>query len=642
MWQQVFQKAVADHQIDGALIRANAQRLMHNKFQFNRQFDMEPTSQIYQMPTITWQTAPNGDPEWLYMLKRQEYLYDLLDAYYLTDKREYLQKCRLLIFDWIEHNLSDSTTWRTLDTGIRLLNWTGIVAALSKAQVIDEHDQREIENAVNIQAKYLKQHYLEKYQTSNWGILITSGILVWNAYYPQVIDSEVVTWAQTTYLTELTLQVANDGSNWEQSPLYFIEIWRASLAVMAAYQSQQLQLPAEIRSKVLAMHHYAPHFIRPNGASLLQGDSDRMRIDDLYALSAGFCQQPWVEDTIFKYRLDPVILELAQQLPQVKMTKGPMATKYDSYISGNFFYRSNWTPKADYYHVYNGNLGSGHGHAALGHIDLTLGGQDILVDSGRYTYVDSTERRFLKSAAAHNVIVIDGKPFSLPRDSWKYEFVSTPVANHCRHDDRFEVVSMVYCDQNRPVPVTVNRWLIWDRQLRVFVIFDGLLTTGQHHVSRYWHLSPELTVKKTATNQQQLLLAGKPIAQMAFSEQSVNKSQSLYSERYNQRQTAPYLMTESEFDGNTVLTTVITDNLQIKIRPTSIQQSGQSEQSVTAAHATGITVTDSQHEQQVSYLRQLLNTFVGNKMYYAEGQPFYGNLCVMTKQPQNCKFQRLW
>ena len=73
------------------------------------------------------------------------------------------------------------------------------------------------------------------------------------------------------------------------------------------------------------------------------------------------------------------------------------------------------------------NLGSGHGHAELGHIDLVINGKDILVDPGRYTYVDGIERRYLKGATAHNTIMLNDTPFSKPKNSWKYEYVSTPI-----------------------------------------------------------------------------------------------------------------------------------------------------------------------------------------------------------------------
>ncbi len=59
---------------------------------------MEPTQISYTMDPIKWQETPNGDPEWLYMLKRQEYLLDLLEAFYTTGQVKYQTKMKALLF----------------------------------------------------------------------------------------------------------------------------------------------------------------------------------------------------------------------------------------------------------------------------------------------------------------------------------------------------------------------------------------------------------------------------------------------------------------------------------------------------------------------------------------------------------------
>ncbi|RRK09464.1 oligohyaluronate lyase [Lactiplantibacillus garii] len=641
-WGQTIQLTAARQQINATQILVNAKRLMVNEFQFNRQYDMEPTPRVYQMNPITWQTSPNGDPEWLYMLKRQEYLYDLLDAYYLTANTDYLLKCRELMLAWIDHNLADDTTWRTIDTGIRLLNWTGVVAALKRAKLLNDATITRLKHAVEQQADYLKSHYLEKYQTSNWGVLITTGILVWNVYFPGVIKTTTFDWARRTYVTELELQVADDGSNWEQSPLYFIEVWRSSLAVLAAYHARHVSVPTILLRKVRALHAYAPYMIRPNGQTIMQGDSDQMRIDELYALSAALCDKAWPTATIFRFKLDPVILELWHQLPTMTFKPAPISSStYVSAASGNVFYRSSWRTAADYWHVYNGNLGSGHGHAALGHVDLALSGHDILVDSGRYTYVDSPERRWLKSTAAHNVIVLDGRPFSVPKDSWKYQTVATPLGNQHFEDDQYAVVSMTYNDANRPVPLTVNRWGLWDKTYRTMVILDGLLTKGRHHVQRYWHLATGLTEQPVSDQLLRLKTGAQTNGQVYFTDAVQTVTNELYSPVYNQRETSRCVTTAATFDDQTVIATVITSDPNAKLTRTPLTQSGDGTPTVDAGHALGVTVKFGDQTKR-TYVRQLLNTFIGNKMYYADGQPFYGNLCVMTKQAQNRDYQRIW
>ena len=67
--------------------------------------------------------------------------------------------------------------------------------------------------------------------------------------------------------------------------------------------------------------------------------------------------------------------------------------------AGHIFFRSSWEEDSHFTYMKCGPLGSGHGHADLTHISLHYRGCPILVDSGRYSYVEEEPLRpFLKSA----------------------------------------------------------------------------------------------------------------------------------------------------------------------------------------------------------------------------------------------------
>lgn len=55
-------------------ILRQADWLMEQKFCFCDRWDMEPCSTVYEVSPFSWDACPNGDPEWIYMLNRQEYL----------------------------------------------------------------------------------------------------------------------------------------------------------------------------------------------------------------------------------------------------------------------------------------------------------------------------------------------------------------------------------------------------------------------------------------------------------------------------------------------------------------------------------------------------------------------------------------
>ena len=76
--------------------------------------------------------------------------------------------------------------------------------------------------------------------------------------------------------------------------------------------------------------------------------------------------------------------------------------------------RSGWDEKADYLCTHSTQLELGerstHSHNDSMHAEVTLKGEDILVDSGRYIYRSSVWkdwRAYFCSALAHNTLYVD-------------------------------------------------------------------------------------------------------------------------------------------------------------------------------------------------------------------------------------------
>ena len=78
------------HQAEMQEILCQADWLLERKFCFCDRWDMEPCSTVYEVSPFAWDACPNGDPEWIYMLNRQEYLKKLLMAYWYTGQERYV------------------------------------------------------------------------------------------------------------------------------------------------------------------------------------------------------------------------------------------------------------------------------------------------------------------------------------------------------------------------------------------------------------------------------------------------------------------------------------------------------------------------------------------------------------------------
>ena len=78
-------------------------------------------------------------------------------------------------------------------------------------------------------------------------------------------------------------------------------------------------------------------------------------------------------------------------------------------------------------HFHCGTMGAGHGHSDQLHVDFSANGEDILVDSGRFTYVSKRERYDYKNPPAHNTITVDGVDYCHWTDSWGADSFCKPI-----------------------------------------------------------------------------------------------------------------------------------------------------------------------------------------------------------------------
>ena len=350
---------------------ARAGEICEHTFLFRDHWEMEPTREpVHFDGPVVWDAVPAGDPEWIYALNRHTIFVNLGKAWQYTGQARYLDAFVSLLEDWLNRVPRTPASENT--------TWRALEAGL---------------------------------RPENW--LRALGRLEEN----------------------LRHAVLPDGVQWEQSPMYHCVVLHAALDTLLLAQRNGVPVPPALPEKALAMCRALAVWAAPDRTILPQGDSDVIDAGDLLAagallfrdpLLAAAARGPVCEETLWDF--GPDAAARLDALPAA----WPETASQALAVSGNYILRTGWGKEDAYVHFHAGSLGGGHGHADLLHIDVYHGGEAVLTDPGRLTYVDGDLRRTLKGPAAHNTLRLDGVDFTAYRGTWEWGPIAQPLPVRAR------------------------------------------------------------------------------------------------------------------------------------------------------------------------------------------------------------------
>lgn len=485
-------------------ILAQADRLMAHTFSFEDRWDMEPCSEPFTLKEMIWDRSPNGDPEWIFMLNRHEYMNKLLIAGWLTGDKAYVEKLKWFLFHWIQANpiLPEGTvTTRTIDTGIRCMSWQYLLLHLLGEGLMEEREAAGILESMKEQFASLRKRYIGKYTLSNWGVLQTASICNGYLWFHEYLPSDgTEDWAWQELERQIGLQVLDDGAHWEQSMMYHMEVLLACMKLLASCRAWvRIENRTEfwrdtdwLEKAVDRMSRYVLFASGPDHLQIAQCDSDVTDVRDVMVKAAVL-----TGDGRYRYAgYDTADLDSAWMFGSAGVTgysamagRKPESLSLAAADAGHIFFRSSWEEDSHFTYMKCGPLGSGHGHADLTHISLHYRGCPILVDSGRYSYVEEEPLRpFLKSAQSHNVCVIDGESHGRPRGSWGYDSFGQSFKNYYREQGPVHYGEMAYhgCLMSGAHYLVIRKVMAVDQG--IWMIVNDIRCDGGHEVKEYYHL----------------------------------------------------------------------------------------------------------------------------------------------------------
>lgn len=656
-----------------------ADMLLNQTFIFQDKWDMEPCNEPYIISLDNWIETPNGDEEWVFMLNRHDFLSKLWYAWILTGDNRYTEKLVWYLFDWIKKNPitpigTDAT--RTIDTGIRCMNWCGLILPMYAHGIIDDEQTLCLLHSMGEQFENLVQRYIDKYSLSNWGVLQTTAMCAAYVWYRDFLPEDVEYWAWEELARQLDLQILEDGAHWEQSAMYHVEVLNTCMKLLVHLKNAQavgIELSDKAYEAITEEHiwndleeaaakpgegiarmekGWLPTALRvlsrhvlysadPSWKQLAQCDSDVTDVRDVMVRSAVMLDGSGI------YRFasgESVDMDSAwligytgiEKFMNVKPIKPEHLTWYCE-DAGNLFFREKWDDMSNFTWVKNSTLGSGHGHADQTHLSIFYKGKPFLVDSGRYTYrEDEPLRMELKAPKAHNVCVIDGESGGEADTSWTMASYGEVFKNYYRKNDGIHYVEMPFCGTIKcGTSYTINRKLIMLEE-GVWLSVQDVICDGEHEIVEYFHLDNEVIVSEkegivTLKNDNAVL--------NVYSDDQLNITEGIISKKYNELVKAPLLTKSCDMVNRKTNCTLFAGE-GIKANKTRVYQVGKNVE----VPDEFITAWDIEVDGQLKWTLLVWNreTYRGGKMYICHGIPVYGKAAVLYWENESkCKRIRL-
>lgn len=610
-------------------IIAHADELMHQTFTFNKTWDMERCLTPYTLPVIDWNGHQNDDPEWCFMLNRMDYLDHLLLASLLSGDTGYADKAKEYILNWIAAHptiVSEPST-RTLDTGIRVMNWMEALPYLSMLHVLTEDELTCITDSMLAQMQYLKENYLPKYKTSNWGSIQTCAIVSVLPFLRADFQTDpLYQWALDEMTLQFSIQVYPDGMHWEQSTMYHIEVLNYGMKAVH-YMGLHLQpCPSVVKEQVYALAKALVGQLMPSGEIETFGDSDRVCARDVLSRAALL-----FDDPTFRFvgldELDPESLYIlgvpAAQRYATLPASAPQSMHYDGEDSGMYTLRSSWDKDASFTMFTNGSLGSGHGHSDNLHLSVCYQGDPVLIDSGRFTYREDHPLRVqLKGMAAHNGVMIDDKAYCVPSDSWGYADFGLPLKNYVRHAGNLHYFEGAMLGHD-PLQVWVRKVIVIDPA--IWMIVDEVKCDGAHEAHSRLHFDPAVAVSPAGechrvTTQHAALTLTCP--------GTVSYTSEPCSLRYNEQQPHTVVHSKTAFtDSATLITTLCGDGIMVQDAP--VFQNLTEPTAPDFAQARKFILSPTESYTVAVYSKEI---YRGKKVLSCEGMPYHAKCVVIHEK----------
>lgn len=407
-------------------------------------------------------TSETGDKKIVWEINRHQHFFTLGVAFWLTKDERYAKAFVRHLEGWMEQNPPGmGINWcSSLEVALRSISWIWAFNFFRDAKALEPELFQKALKFLYLHARHIEK-YLSTYYSPNTHL--TGEAL--GLYY---LGTQLRFFARARHwrelgekilFAELDRQILADGVYFEQTSWYqrYTTDFYTHFIILKTLNGKETDknLQEKLAGKIQSLLDFLMYITRPDGTTPFIGDDDggrslphgNARTDDFRAcLATGavlfersdykFVAQDFAEETLW-------LLGAGGKQSFENLRAIRPATTSKSFKSGGYFVmRDGWAHTDNYLLIDCGELGAlngGHAHADALSINLAIGGETKLIDSGTYTYHQSKELRdFFRTTIGHNTLMIDGKSQSEPGGKFNWKTKADARLHSWISQDRFD------------------------------------------------------------------------------------------------------------------------------------------------------------------------------------------------------------
>ena len=462
-----------------------------------------------------------GDIKYLWEPNRHLQLVTLAQAYALTGDRHYVEALSAQLDSWfLACPYGRGPNWSSaLEAGLRLVNWS-IAWQLVQPALDREFEARWL-GSVYEHAHFVR-HWLSAHSSANNHLIgEAGGLFIAGVTWPRW--REMREWraaAKSILEREALAQNAPDGVNREQAIWYQQAVLDMLVLCLLAGKANGEWFSADYESRIEAMMDFIASIMDQGGNVPMFGDADDgyiVRLDPNAAFSpygsalalgallfrrGDFKLKAGRMDDKVRWLLGAGAAAQYEAL-DTEATRLPQRQTFPEggyYILGADFD----TPNEIRAVVDAGALGytsiAAHGHADALSFTLSVGGRELLIDPGTYSYhTQERWRQYFRGTSAHNTVRIDGRDQS--EQGGNFLWLEKARAGcglwlSSSEKDSFEGWHDGYLRLDDPVKH--RRLIELDKGARRLVLEDSLEMAEAHEVELFFHCAEQCRVDAVA------------------------------------------------------------------------------------------------------------------------------------------------